>query len=456
MNDFKNQYKLLILFSFLYYSCSPSQDTVTTELMFDQGISGRIDMMVNGGDQGDESGRMMGGGMGGEMGGDIGGHMDGGHHGGRQADPPEGGTSTPILSTEEQIAQLSVKGPHYVGYFTENITYQVPVRGDMRTLKLAWWYPTANNHGSAVPYGGSSPTRFAQQNVDVLADLHQAPVLIFSHGNGGIAEQSFFLTEYFASHGWIVLAVEHTGNTLSNMTEEMYWLFELRPYDISAALDHLAELPSEHLLAQKVSTSHWALSGHSFGGYTTLAIGGAGYAIDDIIQICEDPPANQQEACDYTQASQERYRIGFADPRLKAFIPMTPAGAELFGGTRGLNEISAPVMMMTAGLDATLPNVREGDPLWRRLTQAESVRIDFLYAGHFTFSNACELAPLFLENDGCGDRFIPYLQAHQLINLYALAFAKRYVLGEVAMMPIIRGEHLPNGAAEELTVSVKE
>jgi len=384
---------------------------------------------------------------------DMGGGMD---EGAFIQNPPDPLPPSP----EEVIASLIAPGPHQVGYQTEEISYEAPSldgeEAETRSLKLAWWYPSADQEGSLAPYGlGPRSTRVGLGGASVLEELSEAPVLIFSHGNSGIPEQSYFLTEHFASHGWVVLAVEHRGNTLSDMSEPMYRLFELRPLDVSAALDHLEALPSEHPLAGRVSGSDWALAGHSFGGYTTLAVGGGGYQLDELLALCQDPPEEQREACAYTIGSQERYRAGFSDPRLKALIPMTPVGAELFGGERGLRQMNAPVMMMTAGLDLTLPNHREGDPLWAALDQPEGVRVDFTHAGHFSFSNACEIAMSLLESDGCGERFTPYLELHALINLYALAFAELHVLGRDWVAPVARGDVLPPQAAGLLTISLK-
>ena len=47
-----------------------------------------------------------------------------------------------------------------------------------------------------------------------LGDDGPYPLIVFSHGNGGLGVQSFFLTEYLASHGYVVVCPDHTGNSL--------------------------------------------------------------------------------------------------------------------------------------------------------------------------------------------------------------------------------------------------
>lgn len=39
------------------------------------------------------------------------------------------------------------------------------------------------------------------------------PLVVYSHGNGGLRYVSAFLTEHLASHGFIVVAPDHVGNT---------------------------------------------------------------------------------------------------------------------------------------------------------------------------------------------------------------------------------------------------
>ncbi|MEZ4474804.1 MAG: hypothetical protein R3F60_29240 [bacterium] len=69
--------------------------------------------------------------------------------------------------------------------------------------------------------------------------------------------------------------------------------------------------------------------------------------------------------------------------------------------------------MMTAGRDATLPNATQGDLLWAGIVQPDSLRLDFLNAGHFTFSDACTITPAAVMNDGCGPDFLDNTVAHR-------------------------------------------
>jgi len=46
------------------------------------------------------------------------------------------------------------------------------------------------------------------------------------------------------------------------------------------------------------------------------------------------------------------------------------------------------------------------------------------------FSNACELIPAIVGDDGCGDGFIAVEHAHFVVNAYSLAFIRSRLWGD--------------------------
>lgn len=340
-------------------------------------------------------------------------------------------------------------GPWKVGFATERIEYDSPMDSEPRSLDLHWWYPTTAEAGSGpARYAGVFPR--PEVLLDAAAvDRPPFPVVIFSHGNGGLAEQSYFFTEFLASHGFVVVAPDHTGNTALGPRLPMYQFFDRRPVDIIALLDFLEALPAEHRFAGRLSDA-WALAGHSFGGYTTLALGGGVFLADEIeAAACPAGVEPPSDACQWLrEGATARFRNGFGDDRVKALIPMTPAGAGLMGA--GLGAIAAPVLMMTAGRDATLPDAEEGDPIWDALPAGPDLRLSFGNAGHYTFSNACTLLPGIGANDGCGEDFTPLEVAFPLINAYSLAFLRLHLLGDASAETLLEGEALDPGVFEVL------
>ena len=339
--------------------------------------------------------------------------------------------------TELPPQPWSVDEPGYypVGFTTGELTYQADGIGE-RTLRLAYWYPTFDERGGGQYQVYARPEVHANA---VPAFTEPLPVLVFSHGSTSFAEQSFFMTEYFASHGFIVVAPDHTGNTYFDggiPTET----FEFRPLDIRAVIDHVQALPADHLL-HGLFSDDIAMSGHSFGGYTTLANAGADYTVDEFIEACDAGEGGVDAFCQRLEIEgvEERFRAGFLDPRVKAAIPQAPFGGPVFAD--GVASIDIPVLLMTGRQDRTLPPEQDGDPIWDGLNGPSDLRVDFHTAGHFTFSNACQIAPgLIGQDDGCGPTFIGPDRAFQAINAYSLAFVRYHVLGDDTDLDLLIGE----------------
>ena len=113
------------------------------------------------------------------------------------------------------------------------------------------------------------------------------PVLLFSHGFHGCATQSTFLLQAFAAAGYIVFAPNHADATCnggkagwSDRPEQSF----IRVARWSSATFHKREEDMASLVAALQSDPKWrdqldwtrlGLIGHSLGGYTALALGGA-------------------------------------------------------------------------------------------------------------------------------------------------------------------------------------
>src|SRR5262249_57136346 len=103
------------------------------------------------------------------------------------------------------------------------------------------------------------------------------------HGNDGIRFQSFFFTAHLASHGYVVVSPDHRGNTF---VDALVGIVDPnvavnRPLDMSFLIDQFLAFDGEsgNFFANAIHPSRIGASGHSFGGYTVLALaGGAGPA----------------------------------------------------------------------------------------------------------------------------------------------------------------------------------
>ncbi|PWT98551.1 MAG: hypothetical protein C5B51_29075 [Terriglobia bacterium] len=162
-------------------------------------------------------------------------------------------------------------------------------------LKMAVWYPSLAAP-SSITYSNTNSATISgsvAQN-GAVATCAQFPLVVFSHGWSGCGTQSVFLTEELARRGYIVAAPDHADHGCSvdgqgsQDFKEINGFFGFKDFvnypvwdanegayrnvDIKTVLDWLlASSPWK----DQINTSQIAMSGHSFGGYTSFAkIGG--------------------------------------------------------------------------------------------------------------------------------------------------------------------------------------
>ena len=363
---------------------------------------------------------------------------------------PDGQDTADATDMGDQRLEWSVfdDGPYSVGFRSIELTYTPRGYDEDRSLRASIWYPTDASSGSPARYQGL----FSRNEVFTDAEPSDGgpfPLFVFSHGNMSFAEQNFFTTEFLASHGWVVIAPDHAGNSTFDGVDDRDDIALLRPLDITAVLDAIYGLPEGDVLVGAL-TDEVVLSGHSYGGYTTLAVAGTGFDVDAFVNACEGT-ARDSEFCEVLQNPDrlQLLRDGFLDERVDLAIPLTPGIQEYFGD--GPADIDIPVLVMTGALDLTLPNSTQGDPIWEALDGDDDVRLDFVNAGHFTFSNMCDTLPGFIEDDGCGDGFIDAPLAQELINAYTLGFARYHLWDDESVAGLIQGTETP--APDEIEFS---
>lgn len=177
-----------------------------------------------------------------------------------------------------------------------------------RSLSVEVWYPaTPCFAGHDLDPGRQDRfelvpglARLPQEAVrDALPSAEPGrPVVLFSHGHGGHRRQSTFLCTHLASHGYVVAAPDHPGNTMRDVmraalaersgkksrdpASTIPALVESRPADLAAVLAALVEdspqespetvvaSPAVHSLWGVLDPRWVAVCGHSFGGWTAL------------------------------------------------------------------------------------------------------------------------------------------------------------------------------------------
>lgn len=130
--------------------------------------------------------------------------------------------------------------------------------------------------GRAVPYKLYIPET-------ILAKNEKFPVVLWSHGLGGSRDGAGFISRFVASHGYIVLHVQHAG------TDSGLWEGKPgHPWDIiksthiprHATLNRLKDIPfvldrlPQMECANMMDFDRMGMSGHSFGAMTTQIMAG--------------------------------------------------------------------------------------------------------------------------------------------------------------------------------------
>lgn len=309
-------------------------------------------------------------------------------------------------------------GPWAIGRTT--LAVIDPDRDD-RTLTVDVWYPVdpADATGDLSVYdlvftGIESPA-FEDAEPSGAGPF---PLIVFSHGSGGLRYQSYFLTEALASHGFVVAAPDHAGNTAFDAIFGGSDPFEVvavnRPADVSLVITRMLERnadPSDPF-AGRVDPERIGVTGHSFGGFTTLAIA-SGFG----------PVA--------------------ADPRVDAILPISPVSTLLT--EEELGSIEIPMLVLGGTSDTTTPIDPQSTTAFAEVSARPRYRVDIANAGHNSFTDICPIADALLAagvpeavlafvlnsfDDGCAPELIPFLEAQRITRGYAVSFFKRYVAGD--------------------------
>ncbi|MBN95009.1 MAG: hypothetical protein CL928_13230 [Deltaproteobacteria bacterium] len=309
---------------------------------------------------------------------------------------------------------VSEPGPYSVGYRTWESTYIPPGSTEQRSIVIHLWYPTLDESGETATYEFMFPDEQSLVGATPEAPVHAEgyPVLAYSHGNQGFAGASAYLMRHFASHGWLAVAPDHTGNTLStHQSPRPLSLWLDRPSDIAHALDQLEAGNSDDghpaALPGLAHTSQVTVAGHSFGAYTVWAAVGARFDRTQIQAQCDAGSYTQEQCSDDLL---DAFEVSAGDPRLVGGLPMAGSGREEWFGATGLNAVSLPMLQMSGSLDAGAV-----DGTWERADQVDMTWIDIEGGCHQLFGLGT-----------CPE--VPSDEGFSIVNTYALAFARNLVL----------------------------
>lgn len=166
-------------------------------------------------------------------------------------------------------------------------------------LDLEIWYPAPDAAASSAPWPADFDPFIPAEVLELIPDLslppvdsravrdaplrvpvpgEEYPVVVFSHGFGGVRIQSLDYAAHLASRGYVVVATDHRGRSMTDLLPCLF-VPALPGCDLSGMLgedpavddvplvvDWIHAASSEGFLAAAIDPERLALSGHSAGG----------------------------------------------------------------------------------------------------------------------------------------------------------------------------------------------
>lgn len=252
------------------------------------------------------------------------------------------------------------------------------------------------------------------------------PLIVFSHGNGGSRHQNTFWCDYVASHGYVIVSADHTGNASMSIingkmipyqTGERANSAKDRPKDMSFLLDRMIEWNigrsagkgGDKRFVGHLDTDRACASGMSFGSFTAI-------------------------------------RVADDDKRFKAVVAMSGAG-------EAQKNLTIPALRMLGTEDTTLGE--RGNTAIREhhaRHEGPSFLLELKNGGHYSFTDMFRINPNHGDGVGKGKRratgdefdFTSMETTYRIINATSVAFLGGYLKGQRGYLPFLRENPWPD------------
>lgn len=292
-----------------------------------------------------------------------------------------------------------------------------------------------------------------------------APLVVISHGFAASRANFVDVAQHLASHGIAVAAIEHPGSNfrqVENLLEGNVSAamapneFVDRPQDISYLLD---TIESQNSLNNRVDLNKVGVMGHSFGGYTALALAGAQLNGEQLQARCTDE-LTKVDSVNISLplqclALQSQFEQPVHDERIKAAFVFNPITSLVFG-EEGLNQLKTPVLVVSGSADPVAPALPEQIRPFTWLTSAHKYLV-LMHGGSHNYTQSDILLPEQLSGSD------PAL-AREYIKGLGLAFMQTHVVGQADYSQFLQTDYaqylsrepLPLTLVQDLTLEVIE
>jgi predicted dienelactone hydrolase len=248
-----------------------------------------------------------------------------------------------------------IETPHHpVG---RRVTLLADPARDAKVLGVDIWYPAGADTGERSEYELLPGVAFhaATAQPDAAPAAGRFPLVVFSHGRTGMRFAYSLLCEALAARGAVVVAADHSGDTLADFlfgtfvddrTNEMGRVADAHAL-IAAATGTAPGLPDD--LVDAVDPERVAIVGHSYGAYTGLATAAGARGVDP-------------------------------HPLVRAVVGLQPYTRVL--SDNALSRVRVPTMLAVSMDDRTTPPDTDADRPWALVPGRPSWRLDLPGAGH--------------------------------------------------------------------------
>jgi predicted dienelactone hydrolase len=317
-----------------------------------------------------------------------------------------------------------------------------------RTFTLEAWYPAALSAGQRPEGEYRALTRDPSVVVTLrgraVRDAAPAragapwPLVILSHGYPGNRHLMSHLGEHLATHGYVVVSIDHPESTYDDLKAFGSTLYN-RPLDQLFVLNEIARLGrpgSGSPLAGIVDASRTAIVGYSMGGYGVVNVVGGAYREAAAALPAAPPNGLLRER----SAANAAYTASI-DPRVKAAVAIGPWGMHTgYWDAAGLAGIRTPILLVAGSADDVSGYERGTRAIFEGTVNAERHLLTFLHANH----NAAAPIPAPVESYAFSERlksfpFTHYADAvwdtvrmNNILQHFVTAFADLHLKGHAA------------------------